>query len=36
LHEATFDPLFLLLSAAVIAVCLAGAYYTYSRRDMYI
>jgi ABC-2 type transport system permease protein len=36
LHDATIDPVFLLISAGIIAVALAGAYYTYSRRDLYI
>jgi len=36
LHKGTIDPLFLLISAGVIIACLAGAYLTYSRRDLYI
>jgi len=36
LHDATIDPLFLLISAGIIAACLIGAYYTYNRRDLYI
>lgn len=36
LHDATIDPGFLALSVSVIIACLAGAYYTYSRRDLYI
>lgn len=31
-----FDPPFLLLSAAIIVVCLAAAYWAYDRRDLYI
>jgi len=31
-----FDPPFLLLSAAIIVVCLAAAYWSYDRRDLYI
>jgi len=27
---------YLLLSAAIVAVCVAGAYLTYNRRDLYI
>lgn len=36
LRDATLDPLFLALSAGIIALCLFGAYYTYARRDLYI
>ncbi len=36
LHDATIEPTFLALSAGIIAACLIGAYYTYSRRDLYI
>jgi ABC-2 type transport system permease protein len=36
LHDATIEPVFLLLSAAIIVVCLVGAYQTYARRDLYI
>jgi ABC-2 type transport system permease protein len=31
-----FEGVFLLLSAAIVVVCLAGAYVTYNRRDLYI
>jgi len=31
-----FDPIFLGLSLAIIVVCMAGAYLTYARRDLYI
>ncbi len=36
LHDATLDTTFLLLSAAIIVACIIGAYYTFSRRDLYI
>jgi len=36
LHEAKFDPLFLWISAGIILVSMAGAYVTYSKRDLYI
>jgi len=36
LHESKFDPTSLLLAAAIIVVCLAGAYFTYQRRDLYL
>ena len=36
LRESRFDPLFIGISAAIILVCMAGAYLTYSRRDLYI
>ena len=36
LHEAKIEPAFLLLSVGIIAVCLAGSYITYSKRDLYI
>jgi len=35
-HEAKFDTTFLVLSAVIIAASMAGAYYTYARRDLYI
>jgi len=35
-HEAKFDTTYLLLSAVIIVVSMAGAYYTYARRDLYI
>ena len=35
-HEARFDTTFLLLSAVIIVVSMAGASYTYARRDLYI
>jgi ABC-2 type transport system permease protein len=35
-HESRFDLLFVGLSAAIIVFSMAGAYYTYSRRDLYI
>jgi ABC-2 type transport system permease protein len=36
LHEARFDLGFVLLSVAIIAASMIGAYVTYSRRDLYI
>jgi ABC-2 type transport system permease protein len=30
------DGMYLLISAAIIAVCMVGAYYTYNKRDLYI
>jgi ABC-2 type transport system permease protein len=36
LHEARFDLGFVLLSAAIIAACMVGAYVTYQRRDLYV
>lgn len=36
LHNARLDPAYLLLSVAIIAVAMAGAYLTYNRRDLYI
>lgn len=36
LRDAAIDPLFLALSAGIIAASLVGAYYTYARRDLYI
>jgi ABC-2 type transport system permease protein len=30
------DGTYLMISAAIIVVCVAGAYLTYSRRDLYI
>ena len=36
LHESRIEPTFLLLSTAIIAVSMVGAYLTYSRRDLYI
>jgi len=36
LREASFDPVFLILSAGIIISSLVGAYTTYSRRDLYI
>lgn len=36
LHESHFEPGYLLLSAAIIAVSLTAAYLSYSRRDLYI
>ncbi len=36
LQESSFDGVFLLLTAAIIAASLVGAYITYSKRDLYI
>ncbi len=36
LRESRFDVTYLLLSAAIILVCMTGAYVTYARRDLYI
>jgi ABC-2 type transport system permease protein len=36
LRESRLDMTFVILSAAIIAACMAGAYITYQRRDMYI
>ncbi|RME83968.1 MAG: ABC transporter [Caldilineae bacterium] len=35
-REARIEPVYLGLTAAIIVVCVAGAYLTYSRRDLYI
>ena len=36
LHESTIDLTFVAISVGIIAVCVVGAYLTYSRRDLYI
>ena len=36
LHESRIDPVFVLLSIGIIVVLMAGAYLTYSKRDLYI
>ena len=36
LLNSRFDLTFIVLSAAIIVVCMAGAYWTYARRDLYI
>ena len=36
LHSGAFEPVYLLLSAGIVAACLAGAYVGYARRDLYI
>jgi len=36
LHESKIDIAFVWLSAGIIAVCMVGAYVSYSKRDMYI
>jgi ABC-2 type transport system permease protein len=36
LHNSRIDSVYLMISAAIIVVCVAGAYLTYRRRDLYI
>jgi len=36
LKNGTLDGGYLLLSAAIIVVCVAAAYWSYNRRDLYI
>jgi len=36
LHKSRIDPAFVLLSVGIIVVLMAGAYLTYSKRDLYI
>ena len=36
MRESRFEPVFLVITAGIIAVCVAGAYATYARRDLYI
>ena len=36
LNESKFEPVYLALSAVIVAVSMAGAYYSYQRRDLYI
>jgi ABC-2 type transport system permease protein len=36
LHDSQIEPLFVIISVGIIAVSMAGAYLTYSRRDLYI
>ena len=36
LNESRFDPAYLALSAAICIICLTLAYFTYSKRDLYI
>ena len=36
LHTSSFDGIFIILSLVIVAACMAGAYLTYSRRDLYI
>jgi ABC-2 type transport system permease protein len=36
LHEARFEPIFLVLAVGIIALSFIGAYSTYARRDLYI
>jgi ABC-2 type transport system permease protein len=36
LHEATIEPVYLLLTVAIIVACVVGAHITYARRDLYI
>ncbi len=36
LRSGKLDPMYILLSAAIIAVCVIAAYWTYNKRDLYI
>jgi ABC-2 type transport system permease protein len=36
LNESSFDLTYIAISLAIIVVCMAGAYLTYARRDLYI
>jgi len=36
LHDARIEPVYLVLSAGIIVVCMLGSYLTYNRRDLYI
>ncbi|MCJ7625731.1 MAG: ABC transporter permease [Anaerolineaceae bacterium] len=36
LHESKLDITFVLISAAIFEICIIGAYFTYSKRDLYI
>jgi ABC-2 type transport system permease protein len=36
LHDGRFDMAFVLLSVVIVVACMAGAYLTYQRRDLYI
>lgn len=36
LNKSLIDPVFVILSLAIVAVCMIGAYLTYARRDLYI
>ena len=36
LQSGKLDPTYLLLSAAIVVVCVAAAYWTYNKRDLYI
>ena len=36
LQSGNLDPIYLLLSAAIVVVCVLAAYWTYNRRDLYI
>lgn len=36
LHESRFNGVFIILSIAIVIVCMTGAYLTYSKRDLYI
>ena len=36
LRESRFEPIYLIITAAIIVLSMLGAYYTYSRRDLYI
>ena len=36
LNESKFDPVYVVLASVIVVVCMAGAYLTYQRRDLYI
>jgi ABC-2 type transport system permease protein len=36
LHEASIEPVYLLLTAVIVIVCIVGAHLTYGKRDLYI
>ncbi len=36
LHEARIEPVYVVISAGIILVCMLGSYLTYTRRDLYI
>jgi ABC-2 type transport system permease protein len=36
LHESKFEPVYLALTALIVIACMAGAYYAYAHRDLYV
>jgi ABC-2 type transport system permease protein len=36
IHSGKLDPMYMLLSAAIVAVCVIAAYWVYNKRDLYI